>query len=502
MFLLTNLKQLWSLKMSKLLEKGFGSSDIANINAYIKTIKEVNIKDKTACNIAVKHFHATYNLLTKKMTNTEALAFFKTEFGIEIFSCRYDNNSYPSTLMVTLPNGKICNVMKLHSADFEYEFADNGTVILANRLYGDKNILAYNADVLQYCKFRCMPDERLQNNLVEDELTDTEYNGYAPVFLGIELEVEKKDKTPKKIEHMVAADLGMDYVILKHDGSLQDGFEIVTAPATLRFHLQAWEKFWDNSGKLLQSWASGRCGMHVHVSRKSFTPMHLAKFNTFLNNFENRDFVTTIAGRNSTYSKFYEDKEFHIKSKLVSTITDLYKEIQHAKLIKANEVKIKELEDKLAKVRTQLKNTSHGNIEGMLSNITNNTPKYSALNLSKPNTVEVRIFRGNVCKIGMLKNLELVAAAVEFTRDATFLTRPLNADEIAERKLKRKENTDYSLHYTYFLDWLEKDTTGNYSNLKMWLQSHKLTDKFTKKKLSSKAPPDKRINESDITAAA
>ena len=59
----------------------------------------------------------------------------------------------------------------------------------------------------------------------------------------------------------------------KHDGSLDDGFELVTHPLSLEYQLH--EMPWDevlheavSMGYL--SHQAGTCGLHVHVSRKAF----------------------------------------------------------------------------------------------------------------------------------------------------------------------------------------------------------------------------------------
>ena len=59
----------------------------------------------------------------------------------------------------------------------------------------------------------------------------------------------------------------------KHDGSLDDGFEIVTHPMSLEYQLH--EMPWDEVLReaIAQGYLShqaGTCGLHVHVSRKAF----------------------------------------------------------------------------------------------------------------------------------------------------------------------------------------------------------------------------------------
>ena len=58
------------------------------------------------------------------------------------------------------------------------------------------------------------------------------------------------------------------FALCKHDGSLENGFEIVTAPATLSVHKDRWAKFCEkNYADSLSSWNTATCGMHVHVGQ-------------------------------------------------------------------------------------------------------------------------------------------------------------------------------------------------------------------------------------------
>jgi hypothetical protein len=215
----------------------------------------------------------------------------------------------------------------------------------------------------------------------------------------------------KDVIPLVYDKLGRDYVILKRDGSLRGDrpFEIVTVPATLGYHKQRWKALLEDVElkKHLSSFTNERCGMHVHINRMSFTGLHLAKFMKFINCTENLGFVTSIAQRkNNKYAVF-------IKS-LTSTGG-------FAKYFRG----------------------AYSPADGMQAE------KYAAVNTKPTDTIEVRIFRGNLAKIGFLKNLEFVHAVWMFTKDA-----PLT-----------------SLTFKEFMFWLfnPKNNTTDYKELKMWL---------------------------------
>lgn len=63
------------------------------------------------------------------------------------------------------------------------------------------------------------------------------------------------------------------FAYCKHDGSLDDGFEIVTHPMSLecQLHEMPWEAVLHEAvAQGYLSHQAGTCGLHVHVSRKAF----------------------------------------------------------------------------------------------------------------------------------------------------------------------------------------------------------------------------------------
>lgn len=232
-------------------------------------------------------------------------------------------------------------------------------------------------------------------------------------FLGVELEVERKEGSEDKvycierIHDKVYDLLGRDFVILKHDGSLRGHrpFEIVTVPATLAYHQTQWEDFLSDQTfrPQLTSYASGRCGMHIHINRHSFTGLHLAKFMRFINAKVNSKFINTIAQRyNNDFAKYHD---------------------------------------------TTIAAHKH-NYVASYSNPTRTT-RMSAVNCNNKATIEVRIFRGNLSKTGFFKNLEFVHALWYYTKYAS----------IAE------------LEYKAFIRWLFDpiNDSHEYKHLKAWL---------------------------------
>jgi len=109
------------------------------------------------------------------------------------------------------------------------------------------------------------------------------FTGEGPLFLGVELEVDTKRggrsskewaRNPQGILDKIGElsdDNNLFY--LKGDGSLSNGFEIVTHPCSLDYHRQEfpWEALLEAVKETgLQSHNTNTCGLHIHASRLGF----------------------------------------------------------------------------------------------------------------------------------------------------------------------------------------------------------------------------------------
>lgn len=204
--------------------------------------------------------------------------------------------------------------------------------------------------------------------------------GKGKYYLGFELEVEARNSGRHEGAEM-AQDLFGAHVYLKDDGSLDDGFEIVTHPHTLTEYQTNFN--WGGLSKLksqgLRSWNTRTCGLHVHVSRSAFAvdgvrlsyeqrilrrQAHELRFMKLI--YDNERQVCRIAGRSSNHYATFGDK-----GKLVSKV-------------------------------------KHGIQEN---------GRYSAINTENDDTLEVRVFKGSLRPERVLSALEFVTASVEYTRD-------------------------------------------------------------------------------------
>ena len=116
------------------------------------------------------------------------------------------------------------------------------------------------------------------------------------IYLGCELEFETSDRDSARIKVGKAL---RDHAIMKSDGSIRNGFEVVTCPATLEIHMEEFRKFYANLPSELQNAAN--VGMHVHVSRKPLSILQVGKMTAFMNNIGNKKFIEFIAGRGNNH---------------------------------------------------------------------------------------------------------------------------------------------------------------------------------------------------------
>ena len=117
-----------------------------------------------------------------------------------------------------------------------------------------------------------------------DELdTEIEEYGFKPEpifygevtrFFGIELEVDAGGKDKDNARRIkVQANLHAEHIYCKSDGSLDDGFEIVSHPMTLQYHMDEmpWADVLHEAVYLgYRSHMTSTCGLHVHVNRDAF----------------------------------------------------------------------------------------------------------------------------------------------------------------------------------------------------------------------------------------
>ena len=188
---------------------------------------------------------------------------------------------------------------------------------------------------------------------------------YSGRYLGVELEYERKGV------HSLAEDLHLlhrnlkGHAIFKRDGSLSQGIEICTRPASADIHIEEFTKMFEDELCMSSLEVKSSCGMHVHISRKGMSPLALGKMLKFMQSKYNKEFLQLIAGR--------EDNNY-------------------------------------CKLGTDPMISAH--FRGL------ENERYRGLNLQNENTAEVRIFRTPDTMDKFIKNIEFVTALTDFVQPA------------------------------------------------------------------------------------
>jgi len=184
------------------------------------------------------------------------------------------------------------------------------------------------------------------------------------IFMGIELEVENTGNTSRKDAAKHILDIANPFIYCKDDGSLEDGIEIVSHPATLQYHLTS--GYWDLilkflKEKLYKSHDTETCGLHVHVGKKELTALQTSKIKFFTEN--NIEFVEALSRRTrNSYCRAIGKKKQGIK----------------------------------------------------VGQYLNTTDRYEAVNLTNESTIEFRTFRGTLNKNTLFATLEYIYLLVKF----------------------------------------------------------------------------------------
>lgn len=213
----------------------------------------------------------------------------------------------------------------------------------------------------------------------------TPYHRYSPplhfwktegdddLYLGAEIEIDYGGES-NDTAAMIVRDMnpsGKWFMYCSHDGSLSDGIEMITSPATLNYHLSMKDKYESLFKKLAKmgyrSHNTPTCGLHVHFSRDFFAD----------NEEENVCKLLYLV------EKFWDDL-------IVFSRRDYRSVERYARKINCDAKRFFESWDKT------------GMHDG----------HYYAVNITNQNTIELRMFRGTINVTTYLATLAFVDAIV------------------------------------------------------------------------------------------
>ncbi len=140
-----------------------------------------------------------------------------------------------------------------------------GRLILQEEEYFDE----YEDRTLCY---HCMKQGAIQNYSYKPD--PIFYGTDSNLYLGVELEIDDGDGSHEDAKEILRiANAEASHIYIKHDGSLDSGFEIVTHPMTLQYHMEVmpWKEVMEKALNMgYRSHKSATCGLHCHVNRTFF----------------------------------------------------------------------------------------------------------------------------------------------------------------------------------------------------------------------------------------
>lgn len=123
--------------------------------------------------------------------------------------------------------------------------------------------------------YDCHCDHR-DNHAINDYYFKPEpiFYGNGSRYFGVELEIDEGGESDSRAKQLISiANYAENRMYCKHDGSLDDGFEMVTHPMTLEYHIKQmpWTDILSKARSLgYRSHQSNTCGLHIHVNRSAF----------------------------------------------------------------------------------------------------------------------------------------------------------------------------------------------------------------------------------------
>ncbi len=260
----------------------------------------------------------------------------------------------------------------------------------------------YEEDGYYYCE-----------NCYEDAVVIHSYN-YQPAhlnfhgdgnrFLGVELEVDDGGECTYNAREIIDL-IGSHHAYIKHDGSLNDGFEIVSHPATLDYHMR--EIDWEGVLQELKhldyvSHDAGTCGLHVHLNRGGFGDTE-------------------------------EEQDLGIAKVLY------FFERHWSKIVKFSRRTRSQLDEWAARYLDD--DPTHP--EDVLEYAKDDASRYRCVNLCNRSTVELRVFRGTLVYETFMATLQFADLMYDIAELSLEEVMDLTWDSFKEMGSKYKEFTSY-----------------------------------------------------------
>lgn len=200
------------------------------------------------------------------------------------------------------------------------------------------------------------------------------FYGSGDLFMGVELEVDKGGEDNDNANTLV--NMANQQIYCKHDGSIDDGFEIVSHPMALDYHINDmnWSEMFTKAIEMgYRSHQTCTCGLHIHINRTAFG--------------EDAEIQEAVIGR----IVFFVEKHWN----------------ELVKFSRRTAENLNRWAAKYATISDTTKETYKKAKDKRLG-------RYVAVNLENYNTVEFRLFRGTLCYKTFIATLQLVYEICRF----------------------------------------------------------------------------------------
>ena len=259
--------------------------------------------------------------------------------------------------------GNSSTVLCNHCYEYNYSECESCGCLIHNEY------VLYDNDDYPYCE-ECF--RRINNSNIKpySYKPDPIFYGSGDLYMGVEIEIDRGGYINNNAQKILdIANASDEHIYCKHDGSIDDGFEIVSHPMTLNYHINEmnWSEIFEKAVDMgYRSHQTQTCGLHIHVNRSAF---------------------------GDTY-----DKQEATIAKIVYFFESHWNEL--VKFSRRTEANLNHwasrygISDNAKETYKKAKDKHMG--------------RYVAVNLTNYNTVEFRIFRGTLCYKTFIATLQLI----------------------------------------------------------------------------------------------
>ena len=141
------------------------------------------------------------------------------------------------------------------------------------RLIPNEEAFYEDGEDYPYCQ-ACF--EKLNNNPIKNYSYKPEpiFYGSGSLFYGVELELDIGGENIENAQKLLdIANIKNERIYCKHDGSIANGFEIVSHPMSIDYHINNmdWLEIFEKAVEMeYRSHNTSTCGLHIHCNRSAF----------------------------------------------------------------------------------------------------------------------------------------------------------------------------------------------------------------------------------------